>query len=392
MSRATLFNEAGQLDPVLTAQTDRLVFSRLALLAGLASFVVILYWTSYASIADLWDTSDHRHGILVFPIAAFLTWRMRHEVAALPMGTDFRGLILVVPLASAWLLARLAGIQVVEHFVVLAMIPAVVLTFLGIRITVKLLFPLLFLIFATPLSDALIPHMMIVTADISTALLELSSFPVFREGQYISLPGGEFVVADVCSGVRYLVTGVMVVALYGYLTYESVFKRTVLVAVTATALIVANGVRAYIVMAIASATNMQYLGGRDHIYFGWLLFGIVMMLIMWLGTRYADYDDVSDESEYRHAISGLARSAVPLISALALIMLAVTIKPLQADFGATGALLVVALALQACGQLDNYHFQVLDNRKQLLQKQSVNRLHNLPCHPRHERTRDCTGQ
>ena len=265
-------------------------YSRLAIVAGVALFVVLAYWDSFVSMFDLWQLSDHHHGTLVLPIAGFLIWRVRNRLSTTAVAPDKRGILIIAVLAVGWLVARLTGIQVVEHLTVLAMIPAAVFAFVGPALTSKLMFPLLFLMLATPISDALIPHLMRITADVSTVLLRISGFPVFRQGQYISLPGGEFVVADVCSGVRYLLTGVMISSLFAYLTYQSKAKRIAFVAITAGILVVANGVRAYIVMAVASASNMQYFAGRDHIYFGWVLFGAVIMLLMWFGMKYADDD------------------------------------------------------------------------------------------------------
>lgn len=321
------------------------VTNRLALTIGIAAFVIVVYWASFGSMWDLWQTTDHRHGVLVFPIATFLIWRLRHDLSGIPIQIDVRGLLFIVPLAALWMVARFAGVQVVEHFVVLAMIPATVFVLTGASLTHKLLFPLLFLLLATPLGDALVPTLMVVTADISTMLLKLSGIPVLRSGQYLSLPGGDFVVADVCSGLRYLVTGFMVSLLFAYLTYSNLAKRIALAAVTAVTLVVANGVRAYVVMAVASATNMQYLGGRDHIYFGWLLFGIVMMLIMWIAVRYADEAEVIDAASESTIVARASHTALPMIAALGLIMLAITIKPLQADLGDFGTMLAAAAAI-----------------------------------------------
>ena len=133
--------------------------------------------------------------------------------------------------------------------------------------------------------------------------------------------------------------------LYGYLTYAGVRKRLVLVAVTATAMIITNGVRAYIVMAVASATRMQYLGGRDHVYFGWLMFGVIMMLIMWVGARYADVEASEQTAHADTMVSRASHSILPVIAALGLVMLAVTLMPLQADFGENGAMIAAATAL-----------------------------------------------
>jgi len=282
----------------------------------------------------------------VLPIVCFLIWRQKHVLRDAPIRADARGSLLTLALASLWVVARLAGVQVVEHATALGMIPAVTVALMGPAVSRKLLFPLLFIFLALPVGDTLIPYLMVVTADISTGLLQISGIPVLREGQYLSLPGGDFVVAEVCSGARYLTTGVMVSLLFGYLTYSRPLKRAVLVGITALVLVIANGVRAYIVMAVASATHMQYLSGRDHVYFGWLLFGIVMMLIMWIAARYADIlagDDTDAGS--RSVVATASHTALPVIAALGLIMLAITVKPLQNDLGEIGVMLAAAAAL-----------------------------------------------
>jgi EpsI family protein len=138
----------------------------------------------------------------------------------------------------------------------------------------------------------------------------------------------------------------MLSLLYGYLTYTSWLRRALVVVVTSAILILTNGVRAYIVMAVASATNLQYMGGRDHIYFGWLLFGIVMMSIMWIGARYADEENVASAAEpLAKSANSKSQSFLPMIIALGLMMLAVTVKPLQADFGNGVVMLAAAAAL-----------------------------------------------
>ncbi len=84
--------------------------TRLALIAGIAAFVIVIFWVSFASMWDLWQTSDHRHGILVFPISAFLIWQLRHQLIGIPVHFDPRGLLLVAPIAVLWLVARFAGV------------------------------------------------------------------------------------------------------------------------------------------------------------------------------------------------------------------------------------------------------------------------------------------
>ena len=195
----------------------------------------------------------------------------------------------------------------------------------------------MFLVLATPLGESLVPHLMVITADLSRACLKSAVSRFFETVSTSACPVANSS-SPMCAAACAISCGIMISLLYGYLTYTSFRKRSSCVMSAAVILIFTNGVRAYIVMAVASATNMQYLGGRDHIYFGWLMFGVVMMLIMWFGARYAD----EEEPRARYVTcrrDRAPRTALPLIGALGLIMLAVTLKPLQKDFGETGAMI-----------------------------------------------------
>jgi len=109
-----------------------------------------------------------------------------------------------------------------------------------------------------------------------------------RSGQVFSLPGGDFVVADVCAGVRYLLAGLVTAALYSYFAFGATYKRLLFIAIAALVYIAGNGVRAFIVMAVASATQMRVLGGADHIYFGHGLFAVLTLALLWSASRFAE--------------------------------------------------------------------------------------------------------
>ena len=49
-----------------------------------------------------------------------------------------------------------------------------------------------------------------------------------------------------------------------------------------------NGLRAFIVMAVASATDMRVLAGKDHVIFGWALFLLVMIALYFVAERFSD--------------------------------------------------------------------------------------------------------
>jgi len=322
--------------------------ARLALVFGSCLFVVAVYWQSYASMWSLWQQADHSHGLLIFPIFAFLLWRCRFALAAASTKPNIAALQAVFLLVATWVVARLTAVQVVEHFAALALIPVCILAVFGRELAAQIAFPLVFIGFALPVSDALVPVLMQITADISTFLLRLTGTPVYREGQYLTLSGGSFVVADVCSGVRYLMAGLIITSLFAYTYLRSTKEQILFVAISGIVMILANGVRAFLVMAIASASEMKYLGGKDHIFFGWLLFAVVIFVMMWLASRYAQQaPDSRDGVIVAESKQANSRNALLLAGMLVAGMLVITIKPMLGEYGFWSSLLAIAILLAA---------------------------------------------
>src|SRR5690606_4483949 len=81
------------------------------------------------------------------------------------------------------------------------------------------------------------------------------------------------------------------------------------------------------------------------IYFGWLLFGIVIVVLFLIGARYADDAEVAQGQAVSSAGSLRKNPAqlLPLILVLAFAMLAITSRPLREDLG--WALLLPAAGL-----------------------------------------------
>ena len=61
--------------------------------------------------------------------------------------------------------------------------------------------------------------------------------------------------------------------------------------------ILANGIRAYGIVAIAYYSDMKYATGVDHLIYGWLFFGVVIMLMFWVGGLFADKEETNRKPE-----------------------------------------------------------------------------------------------
>jgi EpsI family protein len=261
-----------------------------AAIAALAAAVVVIFLGSYATIWDLWKLSTYQYAFIVVPATAYLLWSQRGVLTAQPIEPAWPALLVLFVLTMVWYVGRATATQAVEHTAAMLAIPTIVWAVLGRRVLHAAAFSLLLFLTATPIAEVLTPLLMVITADIATGLLSLFGIGFVRTGQYISLSGGEFKIADVCSGLRYLLTGVTLALLFSYWSFRTVRARAIFVAVTAAVFVLGNGLRAFIVMAVASASGMRYLAGHDHVIFGTVLFGVLLGLLLLGARRFAHAD------------------------------------------------------------------------------------------------------
>lgn len=256
-------------------------------LAVLATMAIL--WPTTWSMIELWGGSDeYRHGFVVIPLAFWLVWRERDRLVSTPVTPSWAGLLVIGALASVWLLGVLAAAQVVSQFAMVAICGAVVLTVFGWQWARALWFPLLFLFFAVPVGDGMVPTLMEWTADVTVAALRMSGVPVFREGNHFVIPSGQWSVVEACSGVKFLVASLMTGALYAWLVYRSTARRIAFVGAAVVVPIVANWMRAYLTVGIAHLSDNRLLTGADHQPFGWVLFGAAMILLFAIGIRWRE--------------------------------------------------------------------------------------------------------
>ncbi|MEW5965720.1 MAG: exosortase A [Pseudomonadota bacterium] len=251
-----------------------------AVLLGLAA----AFWPTLHSMIEIWERSEtFTHGYLIFPISAWLIWRQRDELAQVQPAPDLRGLLLLAASGAAWLLADAGSVNVVAQYGFIGMLIAAIWTLLGWRFVWAAFFPLMFLFLAVPVGEFLIQPLMEITADFTVAMLQITGIPVYREGLFFSIPSGDWSVVEGCSGLRYLIASVTLGVLYAYLTYRS-WKRRLLFTLAAIVVpIFANSGRAYMIVMIAHLSDMKLALGVDHYLYGWVFFGLVMLLLFWIG-------------------------------------------------------------------------------------------------------------
>jgi exosortase A len=283
---------------------------RAELQSALACFAVgfvALLAIYHETVLDLWElwgkTGTFAHGYFIFPISAWLVWRARDELATIAPKAQPLALVPLAACGIVWLVARSAGVHAPEQFAFVGMFPCLVWAIFGNAITWRIAYPLAFLVFAVPAGDFMLPTLMDYTADFTVSALRMSGVPVYREGNYFSIPSGNWSVVEACSGLRYLIASITLGVLFAYLNYRAAWRRAAFIAAAILVPIVANWLRAYMIVMIAHLSNNKLATGIDHIIYGWLFFGLVMLLLFSIGNLWRD--DLDDEQ----AAAAVAASA-----------------------------------------------------------------------------------
>ncbi|WP_075794067.1 exosortase A [Massilia putida] len=252
-------------------------------LALLAPF--LLYLGTVRSIVSVWNSSEtFAHGYVILPISLWLVWRRRENFSLYPPKPWPPALVLLGLLGAGWLAAQLGEVQVVSQYTFVAMFPVAALALFGPRLAGSLTFPLLFLLFAVPFGEIFVGPLIQFTADFTVWAVRATGIPVLRSGTRFELPTGSWSVVEACSGVRYLISSITLGCLYAYLTYRSTARRVLFVGLSVIVPVIANGLRAYMIVMIGHLSGMELATGVDHIIYGWLFFGLVMFVMFWIGS------------------------------------------------------------------------------------------------------------
>lgn len=302
----------------------------IVLLVLLAAFVG-LFAQSWLSIVSIWDRSEtYAHGFFVIPASLWLIWSQKQLLKKIRPRPSFMALLFGLGAGFVWLVAVLSKVLVVEQFAVVAMLVSVIWATLGNRVFVSILFPLLFLFLMVPFGEDFIPYLMEYTATFVVAMLRFTGMSVYREGLHFTLTSGQWSVVEACSGIRYLIASFTLGLIYAYINYSSYLKRAIFILLSILVPILANGLRAYMIVMIGHLSGMALATGVDHIIYGWLFFGLVMMLLFYVGSFWSDAPQTAAE-EVHPGLDSDAVSSIHWLLAVGLSLFGIGIWPLAAD-------------------------------------------------------------
>lgn len=242
--------------------------------------LVVLYVPVFRGLIDGWNIKpEASHGYLILPISLFLVWQNRERLTQYEPEGEKLGLVLILSGLSLYFVGVIAEISTLSNISLLFNVFGILLSILGRKITRVLIFPVIFLVFMIPVPDVIYvsltaPLKLFVSA-VSSNIMQLLGIPVMREGNIFYLANISFEVVEACSGLRSLISYLVLSTLLAYfLPPNTMGKKVLLVAITLPTALLVNILRIVITGFLSNRWGKKMAEGFFHESSGIMLFFI----------------------------------------------------------------------------------------------------------------------
>ncbi|WP_082568176.1 exosortase B [Pelomonas sp. Root1217] len=262
--------------------------------------ILLLLIPTYVDLERVvWASDDQGHGPIIIAVAAWLLWRLRERLFALPVApSNVGGGILLASALAIYALGRSQSIVQLEagsHILILA---AALLLWRGPAALKMAWFPLFFLIFMVPLPGVFVQAMTVplksAVSYVAEALLHSFNYPVARAGVVIQVGQYQLLVADACAGLNSMFTLESLGLLYMNIVSHASRWRNILLAILIIPIsFVANVVRVVILILVTYHFGDAAGQGFVHGFAGMVLFLVALTLILAVDTLLGRFDAAS---------------------------------------------------------------------------------------------------
>ena len=235
-----------------------------------------------------WEAGDDQHGLYIPWLVPIFLWLKRKELAEISARVWWPA---VFYFAFA-LLLHFAAFRVQQARIsVLAFIfglHALIGVIWGPQALRRTVFPIFLLLFCIPMGSMTEPltfQLRMLVTKISVGIgHDILGIEVFRDGSQILGPKGRamYDVAPACSGMRSLIAMCALSVIYAFLNFNTVWRRTLLIACALPLAVLANILRITTVIIVGEIWTQQH-GVMIEQKFGFVTFAIAMLSLMAIG-------------------------------------------------------------------------------------------------------------
>ena len=249
------------------------------------------------SIFDEWNSDGpYSHGFLGIIVVCYVFYLQRKNLSATTLSKQQYGFGLCCLVASLLiaLVAQLSSIQQLQQLAFFSSMLSLIFCFYGWSVVKSFFVPLLMLLLILPVWNVLQFPLRELSTQAGQWGPELIGIAVDREHFRLSTAGGMFDVEPACSGLGFFMVSALLAFCVGYFNKLSTKKTLWFLFICLAIAIIANWLRIIIIIVVGTYTEMNHFIVHDHLTFGWIVFAICLLPLIYIARTY--FDDSQKES------------------------------------------------------------------------------------------------
>jgi len=240
----------------------------------------------YELLNEWSSTGPYNHGWLGLSLSIYCLWLKRQALTTVKAGI-LASLFLIGTLLLL-LVADLASLGQLQQLSLFLILIALLTSIYGFTILKLLFLPLMILAFTLPIWNLLQIPLQELSTWVTFNTIKLLNYDIIRENYHLITPGGSFVVEQACSGLGFLLISALYATFVIQINQLSTGSALRFFSIAVVTAIAANWIRIIAIVIIGDKTQMQHFVVQDHLTFGWFVFAICYLPIIFLGSHYTN--------------------------------------------------------------------------------------------------------
>lgn len=236
---------------------------------------LLLEWTK-------WDQALSQ-GFACLGLIVFFIWRITFIKYPEEKPFSFFWCFLLMANSLGWCLVQFGNLQLPAYLATFSLLILVLINSIGFRATQKILPILGLFLFTLPLWSG--QFLVELSSWAVGFILKLFNLTLHIQDNLITTPWGTIVIADGCSGLRYLVISLLLAYLLWLLNAYSIKTGILIFAMAFMLGVITNWIRITLLVLIGYHTEMTHSLVRDHEFFGWVLFAIILFPALYFAPQ-----------------------------------------------------------------------------------------------------------
>lgn len=250
------------------------------------SCLLYSYWPVLHKLNFQWSKDDNSYCFLVVPVFLYLLWEVKDDFRFGEFCWSLTGIVTAVISVLIIVVGELGSIETLLFLGLWGCAVSIIISMYGLRRSLHLAFPILILLFIVPMppfiNRLLTFEMKMAASTLSVEMMRAVGMTVLQDGNIIDLGISKMQVVDACSGLRYIVSMLLMSLLIGHFFLTGLWRKVLLVLVVYPLSIFINGLRIFIAGLFVVNGYSRFNEGVYHEVQGVVAFlaaGLVLLLL-----------------------------------------------------------------------------------------------------------------